>query len=903
MRVPHSIPSSAGRPTSGGCFGVIIPSPEVKCWAMSKKRRLIIVLALLHLLMAGAGAVSAFILSQRLPGISSPDLMQLPQMTILLDRNGERLHSFAEQRRTPITLEQISPIYIKALLATEDPRFFRHIGIDLKAISRAVFVNLTTFRSAQGGSTITQQLARDLFLSREKTLARKAQEAILALRIEQRYTKREILELYCNRIYFGQGRYGIEAASQFYFGKHARELSLPEAALLAGLSQRPEGYMPLKHPDRALSRRNHVLDRMVEEGLLDSASAKRAKGAPLGTVKASSRRAGAQYFVEEVRRFLLKQFGEEALYRSGLQVKTTLDPELQLAAERAVRAALDDYGRRHRIIPTGQPLPEGAEPFSYQDPDWLENLVPGEIVNALCDSVGLEYATLRIGTDSFSFSAKQVSWTGRKVMEGLFQRGKLYPVKLLKTSPGGRPIEVELASDPPLLQSAFMAVDIESGEVLALVGGRDYDRSEYDRATQAERQAGSSFKPFIYAAALEQGLSPSQLIWDVPTVLTEPGIPEPYQPDNYDNKFEGLVTLQHALDHSRNVPTVRLIDSIGYQPAIDIAQRLGIKSGLKPYPSLALGAFEVRLSDLISGYAAFANGGILVTPRLVRTVQTAEGEELWASKPETREVLSPEIATAMVSMLTGPTTRGTAADALKLGFHTIGKTGTTNDFSDAWFIGCSSNIAAGVWIGYDQRRSLGRGETGGKAALPVWMSFMETAARKYPAGDFHPSQTAPVSIDLTTGLRARPEAGCEKPVDLIFPPGKEPTRFCSAREHQRARLPYPLQRFPLRTDGALLIPPGEAAFVTGTAPRSFEIVGEGREIRFNWGEKTGTVALAWAAQDWQKYLAAKNLPDHSAPEGRPAYGSARGPDGWPAEVFEINRTGAQRPVVLPRDPP
>ncbi len=867
-------------------------------------RRVLAVLAVLHVLAVAAGALFGVVFSRDLPPIGNLDLLRLPRMTVLADRNGEKLHSFAEQRRATVTLGEISPTLVKALLATEDPRFYRHVGVDMKAVARAVYATLTTFHFGQGGSTITQQLARDTFLYPSKTITRKAKEALLALRIEKAYTKSEILELYCNRIYLGHGRYGFDAASQFYFGKTVKNLTLPEAALLAGLPQRPEGYSPLRNPRAAEGRRNHVLSRMVEEGVLDPAAAEQAKRAPLGIVKDTGRRAKAQYFVEAVRRELLHRFGEDALLRSGLDVRTTIDPALQIAAERAVRTGLDAYGRRHVLLPEGRALPAGVAPEDYADPLWELDVRAGDVVPALVVSTGLNAAALRIGAERFVIGPDEIAWTRRKVLEGLLQRDKLYPVKVLEVA-GGRPARIELAADPPV-EASFVAIDTATGEVLALVGGKDYDRSEFDRALQAQRQAGSAFKPFIYAAAVEQGIGPGQPLWDVPTVLVEPGQPQPYQPENYDVRYEGLISLQQAIEHSRNIPTVRLLDALGYGPAIEMGQRLGVRGGLKPYPSLALGAFEVRLVDLVAGYAAFANGGTLVQPRLLREVRDSGGQELLVTAEENKEVLTPEVAAMMVQLLRGTTTRGTAAEAAKLGRPVFGKTGTTNDFSDAWFIGSTRSLAAGAWIGFDQRQSLGRGETGGKAALPIWMQFMEEGLAGRPVEEFPvPPEAQRIEIDLATGYLASPAAGCAKAIVEYIPAGAAPPRPCTVRDHLRAMLPYPLQPYALSPSGALEIPPGDAARLVAVAPDKFQLVG-GHALQYTWGGANGLVALPWGPGELSQYTSALAMATAEGEATAPSlrghtFGPQRGRDGWPAEVIPINRSGAARPIEVPVD--
>ncbi len=691
-------------------------------------RRLLLILAAAHGLALVAGVATGVLLSRDIPSVTHLDVFNLPQVTVLEDRDGEFLDSFGVQRRIPVPLSRMSAWYLEAVIATEDPRFERHFGVDPIAVARALVATARSLRiGVQGASTITMQLARDQFLHRRKTIWRKIQEAVLATQIEKHYSKQEILELYCNRIYLGHGRYGVEAAARFYFGKSARELTLHEAALLAGLAQRPEGLSPLRNPEGALARRNHVLRRMVIEGVLDEAQARAAMEAPLGIVDRAPERPFAPYFIEEVRRWLLEKYGEEGLYEEGLVVRTTLDRRLQRAAERAVAFGLDLYGRRHRQVPAGRPLPDDASPDTYRDPAWSSAFAVDDIVPALVLSVDPERQTagLRIADAELEVTRRAIAWTGRDRVEQVFSESTLLPVRILELDRSGRPVRVELGSAPDA-DAALIAVDAATGEILALVGGRDFSISEFDLAMQARRQAGSAFKPFIFAAALELGLGPGQWIWDVPTVVVDRGSPVPYQPENYERDYEGLVTLRHALEHSRNIPTLRLLDAIGYDPAMEMARRLGIATHMRAYPSLALGSFEVRLVDLVSAYAAFANGGVLVEPRMVNEVRHRAQQTLFRVEPRAREVLSPEVAGMMTSLLEGVVQRGTGRAARILRRPLAGKTGTTDDFTNAWFIGFSPSIAVGVWVGHSaSNASLGRGETGARAALPIWIRFFD----------------------------------------------------------------------------------------------------------------------------------------------------------------------------------
>ncbi len=595
-------------------------------------RRTLLLFAALYAIAVLGGVAFAIVLSRDIPGLEQLSALELPQSTILLDRNGERYSSFAEQRRTSVPLSRMSPWLIKGLLATEDPRFYDHVGIDPQAIARALVNSALSFDwGAEGGSTISQQLARGIWLHPQKTVSRKLREAVLAALLEKQYSKDEILELYANRIYLGHGNYGFEAASRFFFDKGTADLSLAEAALLAGLPQRPEALSPLKSPERAMRRRNHVLDRMVREGYLDARLASAAKKAPLGVVKPRLRPAESTYFVEEVRRRIARQFGDNALYRDGLVVETTLDPAFQAAAERAVAAGLESYAKRWKHPAPRVPLPEGADPASFDDPAWQRTPRAGDVFPALVLSSSAESALLRVGDQRLTFGMPEVAWSGITRLERALPALTLTKIRVLEATPGGQITKARLAGESEV-EAALVALDPATGEVLALVGGRNFSRSEFNRAVQAKRQAGSAFKPFIFAAALENGFTPDQLVLDEPIVLSDPGSPGVYAPQNYDRKFEGLVTLRSALEHSRNIPTVKLLNALGYDPAVDLARRLGIATDLKPYPSLALGAFEVTLLDLVAAYGAFDNGGLLVTPQLVRRVVNPDGTTAWSGE-------------------------------------------------------------------------------------------------------------------------------------------------------------------------------------------------------------------------------------------------------------------------------
>ena len=870
-------------------------------------RRTLALLGLLYAIAALGGVAFAVVLSRDIPGIEQLSALELPQSTILLDRHGERFSSFAEQRRTSVPLSRMSPWLIKGLLATEDPRFYDHVGIDPQAIARALVNSaLSLDWGAEGGSTITQQLARGIWLHPQKTVGRKMREAVLAALMEKQYSKDEILELYANRIYLGHGNYGFEAAARFCFDKGAADLSLAEAALLAGLPQRPESLSPVKNPERALRRRNHVLDRMVREGYLDARLAAAAKKAPLGLVKPSPRAAEATYFVEEVRRRVARQFGDAALYRDGLVVETTLDPAFQGAAERAVAAGLESYAKRWKQPAARVPLADATDPLAIDDPAWQRPPRAGDILPAIVLSSDAQSALVRVGDQRLTFGMKEVEWTGITRLERALPPRTQTRIRVLEATPAGQITKARLAGETEA-EAALVALDPATGEVLALVGGKNFDRSEFNRAVQAKRQAGSAFKPFIFAAGLENGFMPNQVVLDEPVVLSDPGSPGAYAPQNYDRKFEGLVTLRYALEHSRNIPTVKLLNALGYQPAVELARRLGIATDLKPYPSLALGSFEVTLLDLVAAYGAFDNGGILVTPQLIRRVVNPDGTTAWAARPETTEVLSPEVAAMMVSMLRGVIERGTARDALSLGFPVAGKTGTTDDYSDAWFIGFTPRLVVGVWVGLDQRKSLGRGETGATAALPIWIAFLKEALADGPAEQFpNPTGLDAVPLNGRTGLLPGPSPGCGATVTELLPDGQEPARECRPADLARAGLPLQLQRYPLHANGSLVLTPEEAAQLVARWPDRFSVSPGGHSLTWTTTRRSGTEAgeasgpmlavssipLGWDAEAWGRFVTRLPVAREDAQLARESGETTPGN----AQSIRVNRTGRVQPL-------
>lgn len=776
------------------------------------------------------GAVLGVGLKRDLPEVEALERYTPPLSTRVVSREGQNLASFGEQKRILLASKDVPEVFKHAIVATEDSRFYKHSGVDVNGIARAAWHDLKTMSLAQGASTITQQLARNLFLAPEKTMRRKVQEALVALEIEKHYSKEEILTLYANQVYMGHGRYGLEAASQFFFGKHARELTLPEGALLAGIIQRPEGLSPLRSPERAVRRRNHVLQRMVEEGYLDAASAEKAKAAPLVLNPRPEQAELAPYFVEQVRRWLQQTYGDDNLYQRGLQVKTTLDARLQEIANRAVASGLRALDRRQGWRGRSGVVPPGETADTYVPPTAKAGLRKDAVVEAVVVGTSPGKARLRVGDRQAVLDVQAVKWTGRVNPAAMFRRGDLTLVRVLDLPADGF-VPVELEQDPKV-EAALVALDPRTGEVLSLVGGHDFARSEFDRAIQARRQAGSSFKPIVAASALNEGATPSTRLLDAPTVFLDTTTMQPYQPENYGKQYYGDITLREAIEKSANIATVRLLERTGYTPVIDTARRLGITTELRPYPSMALGAFEVSLLELTSAYATFANEGVRIAPQLVQEVADRDHAQLFRARPQVEQAVTPQVAYQMNRLLQGVITDGTGAAAASLGRPLAGKTGTTDDFTDAWFVGYAPDLAVGVWVGFDTKKSIGSRETGAQAALPIWQAFMEQALVSRPVVDFaEPAKIVTVAVDRVTGLRANDAAGCTSIVAEAFAEGTEPTASCSAVEHEKLRFPWSFQAFPIGEDGAIEIPVGDLERLLAADP-SVTLTPDGDALEF-----------------------------------------------------------------------
>ena len=694
-------------------------------------------LAFLILLAAAAGSLTGLMLvySVDLPQIAELEHYRPSTTTELYDVHGRSFGSFALERRVVVGYNDFSPILRQAVISTEDRDFESHWGVNLFRVAGAAWHDLFSKGRAQGASTLTMQLARNLFLSNERTASRKLQEVLLSLQIEHSFTKEQIFTLYGNQIYLGSGVYGFEAGAEYYFSKHASQLTLPEAALLAGLPKGPVEFSPILNPERAFRRRNVVIDAMLEDGKITAAQADAARSAPLGLHIEPPPNSIAPWFVEEVRRELERRFGTEELHAAGLRIDTTLDLDLQKAANDAVLDGLASWERRrgwrgHLL----NVVAGGLSMDTFRHPDWSIPAVPGTYIHALVTGILPYQVTAKIGDRQLILTAEDWSWTGFRTASEFLHVGDIIYVRI--TGDEGGLLRGTLEEDTGV-QAALFAIDNATGDVLALVGGRDFNLSQFDRATQAERQTGSSFKAYVYTTAVEDGMTPQDTIVDRPVSFGN------YVPHNYDNKFKGRISLLEAFADSRNIPALEIADRVGIRNVIATAHRFGITTNIPAYLPIALGSAEVTLEQQVDAYSVFPNDGIRIAPRLVTRVISAEGVPLYEASPDVSEVISQKVARTMMVFFRGVTSEGTAARLRELNHPLGGKTGTTNDFTDAWFIGFSPSVTCGVWVGYDDRESLGDKQTGAAVALPLWTSFMKTAIAATPDESFPGDNQAP----------------------------------------------------------------------------------------------------------------------------------------------------------------
>ena len=717
-------------------------------------------LVALFLVAAVLGIVSGIVFAYAgdLPQIEALDDYTPNTITRVYAANGLVIGEFATERRVVVKYDDISPTLRQAIVSAEDAGFDRHFGISISRIVITAAEDVIKRRLA-GASTLTQQLARKLFLNDEKTWERKIKEALLAIQIERRYTKREILTLYCNQIYLGHGAYGVEAASRLYFDKRSKDLSLEEAAMIAGIIQTPERQSPYVDVRRAMRRRNYVLQRMADEGYITQPVAAAAAAKPIETRGQPTQESVAPYFVEEVRKYLERQYGAKQLYENGLAVYTSLDVDLQVAASQALEAGLRALDKRHGFRkPLRNLLAEGRSIAQYRDDRWERPMASGQVVPAVVVAAGggaRKMVRLRIGRYSADLSREAVAWTGRGAPADFLAAGDLIEVRIAKIDEGAGSASVTL-EQTPVVDGAVLAIDNRTGQIRAMVGGLSFARSKFNRATQANRQMGSGFKPIVYTAAIDRGFTPTTILIDAPVAYPAGAGKPPWSPHNYDGKYEGAVTLRHALEESRNVPAVRTMDQIGAKQVIEYARRFGLQGQMEPYLPIALGAAEATLPELTAAYAVFPNQGVLVKPYQILKVVDRQGNLLEENRPQLREAIRADTAYVMTNLLRGVVQRGTGAAAAALEWPLGGKTGTTDDYTDAWFTGFDPDLTIGVWVGHDDRKPLGTPETGAVAALPIWMDVMRAhiekqGDRKNPPVFEAPGNIVFVTVDRVTG--------------------------------------------------------------------------------------------------------------------------------------------------------
>jgi penicillin-binding protein 1A len=800
---------------------------------------------LFFLIVAAAAAWYVSSLTGDLPNYEVLNRYEPPVMTRVHASDGELIAEFARERRLYLPIQAIPARVKAAFISAEDKNFYSHSGLDYFGIGRAILQNVESVvgggnNRLVGASTITQQVAKNFLLTADQTIDRKIKEAILALRIESTYSKDKILELYLNEIFLGLGSYGVAAASLTYFDKSVHELTLAEAAFLAALPKGPNNYNPFTHGDRAIERRNWVIDRMVENGYATAEEGRAAKAEPLNVVPRGERapvfsadafegsfksflqneyagiiRANgglpidaANYFTEEVRRQLSAMYGEEQLYGGGLSVRTSLVPEYQLVARKALMDGLIAFDRRRgwrgpvKNIELGDDwgtdlgkVPALSDVFEWRQAVVL-SLTDEAATVGLRPSIGAA-GGLGKDRDTGTIAFADMKWAKPTAGD---RRGR-EPRKPSDTLSVGDVVYVK-ATGPgtyslqqvPEIEGALVAMNPQTGRVLAMVGGFSYSESQFNRATQAMRQPGSSFKPFVYAAALDNGYTPSSVVMDAPIEISTGAGGEIWRPENYSNKFYGPSTLRTGIEQSRNVMTVRLAQDMGMPLVAEYARRFGVYDNLPPLLAMSLGSGETTVLRMVSAYSVLANGGRKVTPTLIDRIQDRYGKTIfqhedrvceacaardWNGQDEPQivdnreQVLDPMTAYQITSMLEGVVQRGTATTVKEVGRPIAGKTGTTNDYRDAWFVGYSPDLVVGVYLGYDRPRSLGSGNTGGVMAAPVFTEFMKIALADAPAMPFRvPPGLSLIPIDRRTGLRA--QAGADGTILEAFKPGTAP---------------------------------------------------------------------------------------------------------------------------------
>jgi penicillin-binding protein 1A len=768
----------------------------------------IITLLLSALLLLLSGTLLFFYYSRSLPDFTPLKEQNLNVYSIVYSEEDEVVGKFLMDNRIPLPYEQTPKQLVNAFIAAEDAEFFQHKGVDYKGILRAMFKNLLAGRIVQGGSTITQQVTKTFFLTPKRSLLRKLKEVAYAFGLERDFTKEEILTLYLNNIYLGNGSYGVEAAAESYFNKRAEQLNLAEMAMMAGLVKAPSRYSPINNFKRAKDRQAYVLTRMNELGFISQDQKEKALRIPLRIQsRESAYFSKAPYFTEFIRHQVERKYGKEKLYQEGLRIYTTLDLSFQRMAQKSVEMGLRDLDKRQGFRGPLHTLSEKeVKEFLNKKKGAVTSLSQNEIFEGviLSKDDSKKFYTVWVEDRKGILPFSEMAWAVKikttsnyrpqkvKTPGDLLHTGDVVHVRVKETPKKDQAPTLTLEQEP-LVQSALLCLDPKTGHVRAMVGGRDFSESQFNRATHSRRQPGSAFKPFIYAAALEKGYTPSTILMDSPVEYSDPDGGTYWAPKNYDKEFKGPITFRNALAHSRNVVTVKILEDIGVGYVLNFIKKLGIESPIKRDLSVALGTSGVSMLEITSGFAVFANGGERIKPIFIKKIVTMKGEVLEENTPyieieekeeeeETSEipslflkekVISAQNAFIMNHLLEGVVQHGTGQRAKVLGRPIAGKTGTSSDYSDAWFIGYTPSLLTGVWVGFDDKTSLGINETGARAALPIWISFMDQALKNTPVETLKPPKGIKlVKVNIETGLPSdgdSPETITEAFIDSTIP--------------------------------------------------------------------------------------------------------------------------------------
>jgi len=751
------------------------------------KIKVIIIFTLISLA-AGGIAGGYFAISGGIPSIDELKHSNPASGTKIYADDDTLIGEIKVEKGIFVPLSGIPKNMINALIAVEDSRFWKHGGIDYIAIGRAIVKDVMHVSLKEGGSTLTQQLAKVVFLSSEKTIKRKLMEASLAMKMEKSLTKQEILELYLNRVYFGHGAYGVEMASRVYFGKPAKSLTLGEAAIIAGLVKAPTQYSPYNDLSRAKDRQLTVLARMEEEGYIKKAEKDAAYAQPLYL---SSPRKGVEsgsYFVEYIKKYLEEKYGEDAVYKTGLKVYTTVNKGMQAAAVNAVQSGLKEVDKRRgwRGAIEHKKDVDIEKELRGKELSATVTINPGDIYSGLVLRVSDKEATIKTRGVIGKLSIKDAGWASKilnkdgssKVLQNFSLASILKPGDVIRVSIKSiRNKNIQLALEQePEVEGALVAVEPYTGFIRAMVGGYDFARSDFNRAIYAKRQPGSAFKPIIYSAAMDNGFTPASIINDE-AVTYAGGAKGEWSPENYDHKFYGPTRLREALAYSRNVVTVKLVEAMGIDSLLNFARTVGIQSDMPRNFSIALGSFSITPFELAMVYDVFASNGMKVKPISIKYLTDKGGKVLESNEPEPEQVISPQTSFLTTSMMEDVIKYGTGWRAKSLGYPVSGKTGTTNDYKDAWFVGFTSNLVACTWVGLDNYKTLGALETGARAASPIWVSFMNSALKERPEPFSPPEGIVSNYIDPKTGLLSRDETGLKE----YFKEGTQPKQYSSGK--------------------------------------------------------------------------------------------------------------------------